>query len=108
MTRTSLLLWTVIAAVASAPPSSAETLREAASVYSPVLYGGAITNAGIGSQLYDNTARLHLGVVSPENDMKMGPLRPNRTTFNFGPADNIVRWARAAGQGVRGHALVWH
>lgn len=48
------------------------------------------------------------GVVTPGNAMKFGPLRPSRTTFNWGAADALVDYAEANGMKVRGHTLVWH
>ncbi|XVV16558.1 endo-1,4-beta-xylanase [Actinoplanes sp. CA-131856] len=46
--------------------------------------------------------------VSPENQMKWEFIHPERNRYNFGPADAIVRFARANGQVVRGHTLLWH
>jgi len=48
------------------------------------------------------------GVVTPGNAMKFGPLRPSRTSWNWGPADATVEFAEANGQKIRGHTLVWH
>lgn len=47
-------------------------------------------------------------VVTPENAMKWGPVHPERTRYDFAAADRIVEFARAHGQAVRGHTLVWH
>ena len=47
-------------------------------------------------------------VLTPENDMKFGPLRPSRDVFRFTRADSMVQFAQANGMKVRGHALVWH
>ncbi|BCJ50291.1 hypothetical protein Asp14428_17660 [Actinoplanes sp. NBRC 14428] len=38
----------------------------------------------------------------------MGVHPPERGTYNFGPADAIVKFARQHGQVVRGHTLLWH
>lgn len=46
--------------------------------------------------------------VTPENALKMGPLRPSPDTYDFGDADAIVGFARAHDMRVRGHTLVWH
>ncbi len=46
--------------------------------------------------------------VSPENQMKWEFIHPERGTYNFGPADAIVAFARQHGQVVRGHTLLWH
>ncbi|MFC7068687.1 endo-1,4-beta-xylanase [Halobaculum lipolyticum] len=46
--------------------------------------------------------------VTPENALKMGPLRPSPDTYDFGDADAVVGFARAHDMRVRGHTLVWH
>lgn len=47
--------------------------------------------------------------VTAENAMKWGSLQPtSSTTWDFTQADAIVNAARANGQLVKGHALVWH
>ena len=46
--------------------------------------------------------------VTPENEMKFGPLRPTRDRYLFDDADAIVDFAEAHQMAVRGHTLVWH
>ena len=46
--------------------------------------------------------------ITPENDMKMGPIHPRQNRYNFGPTDSIVAFARAHHLKVRGHNLCWH
>lgn len=46
--------------------------------------------------------------ITPENDMKMGPIHPAQGVYNWEPADEIVRFARANHLKVRGHNLCWH
>lgn len=46
--------------------------------------------------------------VSPENQMKWEFIHPEQDTYNFAPADAIVKFARQHGQQVRGHTLLWH
>jgi endo-1,4-beta-xylanase len=48
------------------------------------------------------------GSLSPENQMKWDLIHPERDTYDFGPADAIVHFARTHGQVVRGHTLLWH
>lgn len=57
---------------------------------------------------YRSVLGSEFGSVSPENQMKWDFIRPERDTYNFAPADAIVRFARAHGQVVRGHTLLWH
>ncbi len=46
--------------------------------------------------------------VTPENVMKWGLLEPTRGTYDWGPADELIAFAQANNQRVRGHALMWH
>lgn len=46
--------------------------------------------------------------ITPENDMKMGPIHPRQDQYDFDAADSIVAFARANGLKVRGHNLCWH
>ena len=57
---------------------------------------------------YRARVRDEFNAVTPENALKMGPLRPTPDTYDFGDADAIVNFARANDMAVRGHTLVWH
>jgi len=46
--------------------------------------------------------------VTPENDMKMGPIHPSENVYNWKNADEIVAFAQRHNIGVRGHNLLWH
>ena len=46
--------------------------------------------------------------LTPENALKMGPLRPSPDTYDFRDADAVVNFGRANDMTVRGHTLVWH
>ena len=59
-------------------------------------------------QQYRRVLAREFDSVSPENQMKWEFIHPERGTYNFGPADAIVRFARQHGQVVRGHTLLWH
>ncbi|WP_369030549.1 endo-1,4-beta-xylanase [Streptomyces adonidis] len=60
----------------------------------------------------DTTYRLKVArefnSVTAENVMKWESVEPSRGTYDWGKADDLVRFARAHGQAVRGHTLVWH
>ncbi|KAA6464735.1 endo-1,4-beta-xylanase [Acidobacteria bacterium AB60] len=47
-------------------------------------------------------------ILVAENAMKWEALRPTAATFNFAPADRLLRFATLAQQRVRGHNLCWH
>jgi endo-1,4-beta-xylanase len=71
------------------------------------LFGAALAASRLGESAYATAAREH-SYVTPENEMKWGPIEPSRGTFAFGPADQIVSFATQNGMKVKGHALVWH
>ncbi|MCJ2011971.1 endo-1,4-beta-xylanase [Methylobacterium sp. J-076] len=48
------------------------------------------------------------GLLLGNNEMKMAVVLPEPGRTDFAPADSVVRFARAHGQHLRGHALVWH
>jgi endo-1,4-beta-xylanase len=57
---------------------------------------------------YAETLAQEFNSITPENAMKMGPLRPSRERYDFAAADAIVDFAQDHNMQVRGHALVWH
>ncbi|MFC7483828.1 endo-1,4-beta-xylanase [Luedemannella flava] len=46
--------------------------------------------------------------MTAENVMKWESLEPTRGTYNWAPADELIAFAKANHQLVRGHVLVWH
>jgi len=46
--------------------------------------------------------------ITPENDMKIGPIHPAENQYNWKNADAIVAFAQRHGLRVRGHNLLWH
>jgi endo-1,4-beta-xylanase len=46
-------------------------------------------------------------MVTPGNEMKWDTTEPSNGSFNFGPGDQIVSYARSNGEQVRCHNLVW-
>ena len=46
--------------------------------------------------------------VTPENDMKMGPIHPSENVYNWKNADAIVDFAISHHIKIRGHNLCWH
>ena len=57
---------------------------------------------------YAETLRRECSVLTPENDMKWGPIHPTPDGYDFSRADAIVQFARSHGMAVHGHTLVWH
>ena len=46
--------------------------------------------------------------ITPENDMKLGPIHPAENQYDFADADAIVAFAQRNHLRIRGHNLVWH
>ena len=56
---------------------------------------------------YRQTLLANFRGVTPENEMKWETIEPANGMFEFGPADEIVRFAMAHNMTVHGHNLVW-
>ena len=46
--------------------------------------------------------------ITPENDLKMGPLRSAEEVYNWRRGDSIIAFAQRNNLKARGHTLVWH
>ncbi|RYY06040.1 MAG: 1,4-beta-xylanase, partial [Sphingobacteriaceae bacterium] len=46
--------------------------------------------------------------ITPENDMKMGPIHPQENVYNWKNADAMVNFAVQHHIKIRGHNLLWH
>lgn len=69
--------------------------------------GGAIaTRADL--QKERDLLAAHFNAVTPENQMKWGPIHPEPERYAFEDADVLVALAEQNGQKVTGHTLVWH
>lgn len=50
----------------------------------------------------------HFNSITPENELKLNKLHPDKDTFVFEEADKLVDFGRSNNMLVRGHVLVWH
>jgi endo-1,4-beta-xylanase len=57
---------------------------------------------------YRQLVASQFSTVTAENVMKWESLEPTQGTYNWGPADELIDFARKNHQQVRGHVLVWH
>jgi endo-1,4-beta-xylanase len=93
---------------AAKPRPGSDTLR-ALAARSDLRIGTAVDMSALDQ---DNVYRQHVATefstVTPENVMKWQLIEPERGQFDWAPADELVDFARAHGQKVRGHTLVWH
>jgi endo-1,4-beta-xylanase len=71
-------------------------------------FGGALDPGAFDERPYRELAATQLICVTPENAMKWGNVEPLRGEFNWKGADALVAFAKANGQKIRGHTLVWH
>jgi len=83
-------------------PSVYETL----SAYFPV--GAAFSAAQLDSERHAGLLPYHFNSLTPENEMKPGPIQPAEGDFRWTGADRLVAFARERGMAVHGHTLVWH
>lgn len=84
------------------------TLRQLAS-RNHMYIGTAVDMDALASdQVYRDRIASEFNSVTAENVMKWQLVEPERGQFNWGPADDLVAFARANRQKVRGHTLVWH
>lgn len=58
--------------------------------------------------VYADLIAREFSIITCENEMKFGPLRPTRDQFAFEEADEIVAFAGNHNIAVRGHTLLWH
>ncbi|KAA2252246.1 1,4-beta-xylanase [Solihabitans fulvus] len=80
----------------------------AAAAQSGRYFGTAVAAGRLGDSQYSTILDREFTMITPENEMKWDSTEPSRNNFNFGSADQIVSHARAHGQRMRGHTLVWH
>ena len=71
-------------------------------------FGAALDPDALDEKPYRNLAASQLTSVTPENAMKWDSVEPLRGRMSWDKADALVAFAKAHGQKVRGHTLVWH
>lgn len=88
--------------------SGAQSLRAHAEARG-LLVGCAVVPERLdGEAVYANTVAAQANLLVAENAMKWKALRPSPAMFDFRAADEILTFAAAHGQRVRGHNLCWH
>lgn len=83
-----------------------QTLREHAD-RAGVLVGAAAEPRLLSDKQYATLLAREFNMLTAENALKWGAIRPNRATFNFRPGDRLVAFARKHDMKVRGHTLAW-
>ncbi|WP_328977856.1 endo-1,4-beta-xylanase [Streptomyces canus] len=97
-----------LALLAPAPTASAADvpLRDLAAAKGKVM-GTAVTGSKL-TGTYGDLAGAQFNSLTPGNAMKWGSVEPTRGSYTWAEADQIVNFAEAHGQQVRGHTLLWH
>jgi endo-1,4-beta-xylanase len=70
--------------------------------------GTAVTPFELDNPAYTQITGDQFSSVTPGNEMKWQVVEPTRGVFDYAAADRLVAFAKAHGQLVRGHTLVWH
>ncbi|MFD3664030.1 endo-1,4-beta-xylanase [Streptomyces sp. NPDC058659] len=100
-----------LAAGLAAAPAAAEprprTLGELAKKHHKY-FGSATDNPEFTDAAYLKLLGSEFGQTTPGNAMKWYATEPERGVFDFTAADEVVAFAKAHHQKVRGHTLVWH
>jgi endo-1,4-beta-xylanase len=71
-------------------------------------FGTALIPQDIETPSYAAIAGSQFSVVTPGNGMKWQIVEPTRGSYDWSQADQLVAFARANGQLIRGHTLLWH
>ena len=84
-----------------------QSLREAAQA-SGLLIGTAVRPTALSEPAYASTLAREFNMLEPEDALKWEVVHPERESYDFSQADQIVDFAARHGMKVRGHTLVWH
>jgi endo-1,4-beta-xylanase len=100
----SLAIGGTAAQAALAPGTPLKTLAQAAGGR---YFGSDMTGNLLSQSTVTQLQSQQFNMVTPGNEMKWDTTEPSNGTFNFGPGDQIVAYAKANGEQVRCHNLVW-
>src|SRR5918997_4000803 len=95
----------VLALLLGAGDCLGQTLREYAD-RAGVLVGAAVEPRLLEEPEYAATLAREFNMLTAENALKWGAIRPTRGRFNFAPGDRLVAFARKHRMKVRGHTLL--
>ena len=71
-------------------------------------FGSALIPQDIETPSYAAIAGSQFSVVTPGNGMKWQIVEPTQGVYDWSQADELVNFAHASKQLIRGHTLVWH
>src|SRR6476661_8179508 len=73
-----------------------------------MFFGTAARANLLSDPTYTTTLAREFNGLTPANELKWDTIHPAQNTYNFGPADALVSFARAHDMKVRGVPLLWH
>jgi endo-1,4-beta-xylanase len=74
-----------------------------------ILFGAAVNWRALKTDYaYRDILAEEFNLLTPESEMNYGSLSPHFGAYEFGPACELVNFARANDMRVRGHTLLWH
>jgi endo-1,4-beta-xylanase len=97
-----------VVALTATPARAATTLDQLAKAKGKLFFGSATDNPELSDTAYTSILGSEWGSITPGNSQKWDTTEPSNGTFNFGPGDTVVNFAKAHNEVVRGHNLVWH
>jgi endo-1,4-beta-xylanase len=99
-----------VIALGFALASETTTLRSLAEARGLPIGAAVAADALFGPQEpeYAKTLAREFNIITAENAMKWGALRPSREQFIFNVPDLMIKFAQDHGIAVRGHNLIWH
>jgi endo-1,4-beta-xylanase len=103
-----VLTVTLMTRYATGQEVTPSTLRSGAERLGFAIGSAVELGALAGDPTYSDILAREFNVITAEDAMKFGALRPTRFRFDFANADAIVNFATAHKMKVRGHTLVWH
>jgi endo-1,4-beta-xylanase len=100
----------IVTALGFALASEGTTLRSLAEARGLPIGAAVAADALFGPQEpeYAKTLAREFNMMTAENAMKWGALRPSREQFIFNVPDLMIKFAENHGITVRGHNLIWH
>jgi len=99
---------TIMTTVSPSPTPTGKSLRELAPRRGLAI-GAAVDVSTLRSDpVYAQILAQEFNMLTAENALKFGPLRPSRDSYDFSAADTLVQFAQDHDMQVRGHTLVWH
>jgi endo-1,4-beta-xylanase len=104
--RAATLSRTATATAGDVPWASASLRDLAAGI--GLRFGSALIPQDIQTPSYAAIAGSQFSAVTPGNGMKWQIVEPTQGVYDWTQADQLVSFAHANGQLIRGHTLIWH